>query len=739
MMKKIYVLFLIISGSTSVWGQTTYVWNQTGTASWALPTNWTPTRTTPAPDDILQFNNGATTNVTNVPTQTIGSLQVSAATIVTLTTSGVIATLSISGVPGTDLTVASGCQLNVAQITNNNAFVISVSTGATGSISGTMDFSSATPATVSQLTAADASGITFNSGSIFTQNTNNTGNVFGSGTSNSVVFASGSIFSQFAGSNPFQKAQPLSVVVFQTGSLFKFQVPSATPSGSGRTYANFEFLGSGAAATMTGGFALVMDNLTVTSGTLNINMTATPGHSIKGNISVTAGAFLNFSPLTAGTLNFNGIAAQSISNGGILTFGANQNVFMNNAAGLTLNAPISLLGTLTFNSGLIKTTSTNLLTMGAGSFVSGASNSSFVNGPVSKIGNNTFKFPVGKPNCGPLSNVNGYAAIEISIYTPAGGLITDQFTAEYVRADPLSIGAITAPGLLPSPPGHISRCDYWTLVRVGGTTSTVDIALYWDNTINNCTTAAPYINKLSSLTVVHSNNPGPWDVMGSIGGIGIPALNTTTGYVPWTGTQSGTFGAFAIASNDAFNPLPISINYFNGTKNNGNHLLNWKVTCVSTPSATLELERSTDGRNYSGIYSIFATALRCQQPFDYTDNQPAKGINYYRLKMTDVDGKLTYSSVVTLINAVKGIDIMNIAPNPIVNSQFNLQISTAQNTKMDIVITDMMGRVMQKHTVSMIAGFNTIPMKVANLAAGTYQLFGNTEEGRSRVLRFVIQ
>jgi hypothetical protein len=151
------------------------------------------------------------------------------------------------------------------------------------------------------------------------------------------------------------------------------------------------------------------------------------------------------------------------------------------------------------------------------------------------------------------------------------------------------------------------------------------------------------------------------------------------------------------------------------------------------------MERSTDGRNYSSIYSIFATALRCQQPFDCTDNAPAKGVNYYRLKMTDADGKITYSTVVPLINAVKGLDVLNIAPNPIVNGAVNLKVSTAEKMQMELVITDMQGRVLQKQSVTMIAGFNQIPMNVKNLAAGTYQLYGNTADGRTRVLRFVIQ
>src|SRR6266480_971323 len=92
---------------------TTYTWNQTGTASWATAANWTPTRTTPAVDDVLVFNNGATTTVTNVPTQTIGQLSVSGSTTVNLQANAAATVLTVGGAAGTDLSVASGSALNM--------------------------------------------------------------------------------------------------------------------------------------------------------------------------------------------------------------------------------------------------------------------------------------------------------------------------------------------------------------------------------------------------------------------------------------------------------------------------------------------------------------------------------------------------------------------------------------------------------------------------------------------------
>ncbi|MFZ1306175.1 MAG: T9SS type A sorting domain-containing protein [Ferruginibacter sp.] len=450
---------------------------------------------------------------------------------------------------------------------------------------------------------------------------------------------------------------------------------------------------------------------------------ATNGSSViylRGNINNTGGT-IQTGASTAGFFSFNygGTSPQSINNtGGTFTFTTRQADTLNKPSGdLTLNTPITHAGYINFLSGIVNTTAINLLTMEAGSLVLNVSNSSYVNGPVKKIGNTDFTFPVGK--------ANGYVPLRVSNFTGASAP-TDEFTAEYIRSSGNALGGNTA---IPAV-NRISACEYWTL-DVNAGTPTVDLTLYW-NANNPCN--GTYISNVADIEVVHFDGAN-WNT--SSIGFSSKTGTTTAGDVTWTGVS--TFSPFTLASSTAANPLPITINYFNGTKSNGNHLLNWKVTCASTPSATIEMERSTDGRNYISIYSIFATAVRCQQPFNYTDNQPAKGINYYRLKMTDADGKITYSTTVTLINAVKGIDVMNIAPNPIVNGTFNVKISTAEKIPMELVITDMQGRVLQKQLVPLIAGFNQVPVNVRNLSAGTYQLFGYSADGRTRVLRFVIQ
>jgi hypothetical protein len=58
--------------------------------------------------------------------------------------------------------------------------------------------------------------------------------------------------------------------------------------------------------------------------------------------------------------------------------------------------PIDITSSVTFTSGHLETDTTNIITFLAGSGAMDASNSSFVSGPVKKVGDTAFEFPVGK-------------------------------------------------------------------------------------------------------------------------------------------------------------------------------------------------------------------------------------------------------------------------------------------------------------------------------------------------------
>ncbi|MCK9422759.1 MAG: T9SS type A sorting domain-containing protein [Bacteroidales bacterium] len=333
------------STATDVKPLLTYTWN-VSSGNWNTAASWTPSRTTAYSDDVLVFDGSlqATPSVTIDFTspQTVGRFRIINNAAVTFATNDVTRTLNIgyTGMASPQLEIESGSSLTVSA---SNGFTINVLTGFTGSIYGNMTFTNA----AHKLTAVDVSGITFNSGAIFTAGTSFSSNPFGSsGTANSVVFGNGSTFLQIAGSNPFALGQPSSIVVFQTGSLFKL-MGALTPSVSGRVYADFELDHSGPAITMSGTASISMNNLTITNGSLNFNMTGTPGHSIKGNIIVND--TLSFNPASAGTVTLNGSATQTISGTGTVSTGTNSTIAIDNNT--VADRDITFGGMLTVNSG----------------------------------------------------------------------------------------------------------------------------------------------------------------------------------------------------------------------------------------------------------------------------------------------------------------------------------------------------------------------------------------------------
>ena len=76
---------------------------------------------------------------------------------------------------------------------------------------------------------------------------------------------------------------------------------------------------------------------------------------------------------------------------------------------------------------------------------------------------------------------------------------------------------------------------------------------------------------------------------------------------------------------------------------------------------------------------------------------------------------------------------------PRVTDNFKLNVASAQAGKMDIAIFDMQGRLVNRQSISLIAGYNSVPVNVANLAAGTYTFKGSMSDEQIRIIRFVKQ
>jgi hypothetical protein len=359
---------------------TYYTWQGANLGDWTVASNWSPPRTTPYPNDMLQFNDGTNKVITNVPNETMGRLLISNNTAVEFQSLAPI-TLSINGGTGVDFDVQPGSALNIAQVTN--AIVIALNTGATGTVGGSMTFSAA----AHKLTAIDASGITFLSGSVFTAGTGFTSNAFGTSNLNSVVFTNGSKYIYYSGANLFGAGAPNSVVVLQAGSTYVHR-STGNPSLAGRVYANFE-LDEATGASFSSSSPVTFDNLIVTTGSWTLGVKAQ--FDIKRDITVAPGASLLLGPSTPGTIVFSGTVPQFINSSGSLTTNANQDISIATNSDVTFNCDlivngnltVSTSGTCTIVSGVSVTTAGALTITGGGTLKVKSGASLITNGAVS--------------------------------------------------------------------------------------------------------------------------------------------------------------------------------------------------------------------------------------------------------------------------------------------------------------------------------------------------------------------
>ncbi|MBL0340994.1 MAG: T9SS type A sorting domain-containing protein [Bacteroidetes bacterium] len=205
----------------------------------------------------------------------------------------------------------------------------------------------------------------------------------------------------------------------------------------------------------------------------------------------------------------------------------------------------------------------------------------------------------------------------------------------------------------------------------------------------------------------------------------------STGWFPPVAGQSNPTGSSTLAGPiAAFNtwwtlaagssPLPIELVSFEVKKAGSTAAIMWQ-TASEINNDYFTVERSDDGVNFELLLKVDgagnSTSVRS---YSAIDQSPLKGINYYRLKQTDFDGKFTYSEIKSIYFG-KG-QTFSVYPNPVAsNSDFT--ISVPDKAEYSISIIELTGKIIYSEKNS-AGDKNEIIVRVNNLAisAGIYQL-----------------
>lgn len=407
--------------------------------------------------------------------------------------------------------------------------------------------------------------------------------------------------------------------------------------------------------------------------------------NVDGAASITFGA-------NVGTMVLAGGAAQNINKLGTAS-PVFRRLTMNKSGGsATLNTDASITTNGTFTGGVLFTSATNYLNFANDATVTGGSTSSHVDGPVRKTGNDAFSFPTG----------DGGFYRPISITAPTNA--THYFIAEYFKASQAFGGPSTyATGII-----TVSSCEYWMLDRSPGG-SNVSVTLSWNTP--DCT--GPYITNIATLRVVRWDGTA-WVNHGNGGTTG----NATAGTIISAGAIT-SFSPITLGSSDLANPLPVELIHFAATAENESVKLNW-TTASELNNDFFTVQHSTNGVEFTSLGIINGQGTTHNSTsYEFIDETPHAGINYYRLKQTDFDGTSDFSNVVAVNMNLEWM----LYPNPVT---YGTDVTI--NKKDDYAVYNNLGVMVMKLS-------DTTKINIATLAPGVYTVRGSNGSVRRLVVK----
>ena len=181
---------------------------------------------------------------------------------------------------------------------------------------------------------------------------------------------------------------------------------------------------------------------------------------------------------------------------------------------------------------------------------------------------------------------------------------------------------------------------------------------------------------------------------------------------------SHDYAVLSTANVDNYNfgiPLPLELISFTGRLTLSHTVvLDWITTTSETRTNYFVIERTKDNWNYTSIDTVYADNNgEYTQNYEATDYHPLEGTNYYRLKIVDMDGKISYSPIAAV--KVSNTKSPVLYPNPANNF---VNIAPGTDLIKYINVYNILGRTVLKIPNTSSQGLIQIP--TYSIANGLY-------------------
>ncbi|HBF89140.1 MAG TPA: hypothetical protein DDX39_10900 [Bacteroidales bacterium] len=166
------------------------------------------------------------------------------------------------------------------------------------------------------------------------------------------------------------------------------------------------------------------------------------------------------------------------------------------------------------------------------------------------------------------------------------------------------------------------------------------------------------------------------------------------------------------------NLLPVKLIDYTVVCTKTGSLIEWS-TATETDNDFFTIEKSNDLINWK-IVSTIAGAINSNNinEYYYNDSESNEVTTYYRIKQTDLDGNYIYFDMLSILCKLSNSSLKLIGVNASVE-KLNLIISTEGLTDLNIIVSDMNGKIVSTEYISPIKGANFVTLDT-NLKNGLY-------------------
>ena len=219
----------------------------------------------------------------------------------------------------------------------------------------------------------------------------------------------------------------------------------------------------------------------------------------------------------------------------------------------------------------------------------------------------------------------------------------------------------------------------------------------------------------------------------------------TTQSIPVNTTNAGSY-SFTVVDNssskclkdsfrvDVVTVVPVSLTSFTAMLIKDEVKLEWE-TAQEQNNQFFTLEKSTDAVNFSLLSKIDAAGnSTSKKNYQFVDNAPAEGVNYYRLSQTNFNGAITYFEVKKIIyknHKPFKVNAINVAP-----SKVSLTINSVKKDQYYLQVIDLLGKVIINDNFKLPTG---VSKKELQLKAGGYVIKVTNDKGENLSQKIIVQ